>query len=69
MKNRIQGKRRTLIQENTGFAPWNSFRSNWDVEFSWIGSQTDGWNLIDGLNKAFKIRRKLSLNTVQKFDR
>ena len=49
-------------------APRNSFRSNWDIEFSRIGSQTNGRNLIDGLNKAIKISRKLSLDAIKKCD-
>ena len=68
MKYGIQGKRRSFIQENTCFAPRNSFRSNWDIEFSRIGSQTDGRNLIDGLNKAIKIGWKLSLDAIKKCD-
>ena len=66
MKYGIQCKRRSFIQENTSFAPRNSFRSNWDIEFSRIGSQTNGRSLIDGLNKAIKISRKLSLDAIKK---
>ena len=68
MKNGIECERRPLFQEKSGFAPGNSFFRNWQTEFSWIGSQTDGWSLIDGLNKAFKISRKLSLDAVQKLE-
>jgi len=64
MENGVERKRRTLIQENAGFAPRNSFRNIWYTKFSWIGSQTDGWNLIDGFNKAVKISSELSLDSV-----
>ena len=68
MKNGVERKRWALIQENAGFAPRNPFRSNRDVQFSWIGSQTDGRNLINGLHKSIKISRKLSFDPVQEFD-
>lgn len=35
------------------------FSGNRQLEFAWIGSQTDGSNLIDGLNKTIVISWKL----------
>lgn len=64
MKNGVERKRRTLIQENAGFAPRNSFRNNRNIELLRIGSQADGRNLIDGLYKTIKISRKLSFDSV-----
>ena len=64
MKNGVECKRRTLIQKNTGFAPRNSFLRNWKVKFSRIGAQTNGRNLVDGLNKTIKIGWKLSFDAV-----
>ena len=59
MKDRIQGIRGSFVQKYSGFAPGNSFRSGWNIEFEWIGSQTDSRNLIDGLNKTIVISWKL----------
>lgn len=60
MKYGIECIGRPFLQENTGFAPWNFFRSDWRTEFTWIGSQTNGRNLIERLYKSIKISWKLN---------
>ena len=69
MKNRIERKRWTLVEKNTGFAPRDLLLVFRYVEFSRVNAQTNGGILIDGLNKLLKISRKLSFNPVQEFNR
>jgi len=64
MKNGVECVGRSFVQENAGFAPGNSFRSNRNIEFTWIGSQTNGRNLIDRFYKANKISWKLNFYSV-----